>query len=349
MRIGLADVKKRIARREGELTVRPQLLGPRELAREIEALIALYEAWLGRERSTFPLDRPAELIGDYRLARCLEVCLEEAYEWRPVVWPGPATPEEAEALAAHEIASPSHLRLALYDAVNATGGYLAAVDRDAALGAFAAGLGIGRATLDALLWLDAEERTVLARTAEALPTPKELTRRYNQQVVEALLANASHVEWRIPPEAADGAGGGLGTVVKRVCFLARRLGVQYDVAFAEALTSPLVGASGAGASTGTSGAPSQRTVPSRGSFCPEQPSVDAPSGGVPHRALRPEMAGEKDSLPHVAERSARYVIGDAAPEVGPAVLDRRRTPICITLYGPQEVTGAPQLYGERLA
>ena len=44
MRIGLADVKKRIARREGELTVRPQLLGPRELARELEALIALYEA-----------------------------------------------------------------------------------------------------------------------------------------------------------------------------------------------------------------------------------------------------------------------------------------------------------------
>src|SRR5262249_22032172 len=190
MRIGVADVKKRIARQDGGLTVRPQLLGPRELAREIEALIALYEAWLGRERSTFPLDRPAELIGDYRLARCLEICLEEAYEWRPIAWPGPATPEEIKVLAAQEIASPRSLRLALYDTVSAAGGYLPAADRDAALEAFAAGLGIGRATLDALLWLDAEERTVLARTAEALPTPKELTRRYNQQVVEALLANA---------------------------------------------------------------------------------------------------------------------------------------------------------------
>src|SRR5262249_62389137 len=136
MRIGVADVKKRIARQDGGLTVRPQLLGPRELAREIEALIALYEAWLGRERSTFPLDRPAELIGDYRLARCLEICLEEAYEWRPLAWPELVTPEETETLAAQEIASPSHLRLALYDAVNATGGYLAAADRDAALDAF---------------------------------------------------------------------------------------------------------------------------------------------------------------------------------------------------------------------
>jgi len=30
----------------------------------------------------------------------------------------------------------------------------------------------------------------------------------------------------------DGAGGGLGTVLKRVCFLARQMGIRYDVAFA---------------------------------------------------------------------------------------------------------------------
>ena len=35
----------------------------------------------------------------------------------------------------------------------------------------------------------------------------------------------------MPPEAAEGSGGGLGAVVKRVCFLARRMGVNYDVAF----------------------------------------------------------------------------------------------------------------------
>src|SRR5262249_10944676 len=155
-------------------------------------------------------------------------------------------------------------------------------------------------------WLDAEERTVLARTAEALPTTKELTRRYNQQVVEALLANASHVEWHIPPEAADGAGGGLGTVVKRVCFLARRLGVQYEVAFGEDLTPPLEGASGAGSPPRPGGVPPRRAAPSHGSFRPERPVVGTSDG-------RTEMPWESPPLPRVAERTAPYVIGDAAP------------------------------------
>ena len=58
MRLALADVKKSISRRDGVTRLTPYLLRPGELAREIEALIALYEAWVGRARSSFPRIAP---------------------------------------------------------------------------------------------------------------------------------------------------------------------------------------------------------------------------------------------------------------------------------------------------
>src|SRR5262249_16728238 len=81
-----------------------------------------------------------------------------------------------------------------------------------------------------LLTLDGEERMLLTRIAETPPTARELAARYNARAFEALLANAAEVEWRITP-ADRTYGEGLGSVVKRVCFLARRMGVHYDVAF----------------------------------------------------------------------------------------------------------------------
>src|SRR6185437_7216867 len=111
-------------------------------------------------------------------------------------WPALASEAEATALAQRGVTSPTTLRLALYDFAQATaGGYLPAAERERRLDEFAASLGIARAT------------------------------------VEALLASASQVEWRVTPEAARGSGGGLGAVVKRVCFLARSMGVNYEVAF----------------------------------------------------------------------------------------------------------------------
>jgi predicted nuclease of restriction endonuclease-like RecB superfamily len=301
MRMTLADVKKRIARRDGEQVLTPYLLRRHDLVREMQALIDLYEASVGSARGSFPVDRPAELIGDYRLARGLTICLEAWYEWRAVAWPGEASAHEAANLAERGIGSPTELRLALYDRVNERhGGYLGADARGEALGAFAAELGVAPATLDALLTLDAEAREALARVGVDAPTPALLAARYNQQVFEALLANSSEVAWRIAPPAS-GEGAPLGTVVKRVCFLARRMGVQYDVAFD---ASPAA-------------------------------DVDADEAETP--------------LGMVAERPALYAIG-AANEGGTSrQRDIGRSAVRVTLYGPQDVTGAPQQYGERLA
>ena len=235
MRLALAEVRKRFVRREGRTLVSPYLLKPGELTAELEALVQLYEAFLGHPYHSFPEDRPAALIGDYRLARCLTACLSEWYEWCSPEWPKDASLEEGAALAAAGIASPSGLRLALYDHVNTTGGgYLATSEREGSLNSFAAGVGISRATLDALLWMDERKAMVLGRTAAGRPGGGELARRYNQRAVETLLSHASQIEWILPATIADGTGGGLGTVVKRCCFLARRMGIHYDVAFVNA-------------------------------------------------------------------------------------------------------------------
>src|SRR5581483_6497294 len=234
MRIGLGDLKKTVSRRGGVPHLVPYFLRSGELARELEALIALHESWLGHPREDFPEDRPAELIGDFRLARCLLTCLGEWYVWQSPEWPGPARQAEAAALAELGIAGSSQLRLALYDHVNETlGGYLPAARRDAVLDALAVAHGISRATLDALLVLDTDSQAILRRATEAAPTSDALAARYNQQALEAVLANAATVEWLLPPGYGAGGDEPLGAIVKRICFLARQMGVWYDVAFEE--------------------------------------------------------------------------------------------------------------------
>lgn len=294
MRLALADVPKSFSRRDGRVYLTPRLLRPRDLHDEITALIALYEATLGQRHADFPLDRPAEIVGDYRLSRCLSICLSEWYGWQSEPWPGAAAPDETQTLAQRGVASPSALRLALYDFVQAKcGGFLATTERDARMEEFAQSLGIARATLDALLALDDAREERLRRLMEMAPDAAEVAARYNQRAVEAMLANASQVEWRVPPEAAAGSGGGLGAVVKQVCFLASRMGVNYDVAFEYSF-----------------------------------PHLEA-------------QAAERGAL--VAERRATYI------QPGPRSLDAAGLPVVITLSGPQEIVGAPNQYGERLA
>ncbi len=281
----------------------PFLLRPGDRTRELAALIGLYEGWLGRERSDFPADRAAELIGDYRLARCLETCLAEWYTWTSPPWPGHAAAESGEALVARGITSPSALRLALYDVVNQSGGgYLPAERRDAALTVFASSLGLDRAALGELLYLDGDERAVLSRSTSEAPAPDALAERYNQRAFEAVMGGAARIELAITPPVAGGAGEGLGTTVKRICFLARTMGVQYDVAF----------------------------------DAPEEARADA---GAPQA--------------RVAERPAAYQLGpnDLGPNDAPRALDTLagRGSLVVTLYGPQELSGAPAQYGDRLA
>ncbi|WIG61063.1 MAG: hypothetical protein OJF49_003811 [Ktedonobacterales bacterium] len=305
MRFALTDVKKRIHRRDGEAYLTPHLLRPKELAREIAALIALYESFVGRPRADFPDDDIAALIGDYRVARGLQLCASEHYEWQSPAWPasvGAHGVRPSQSLAAAGISTPSQLRLALYDHVNQNfGGFLTEVNRDDALIAFSAALGLTRDAFDELLYLDADERAVLHRLRDAPPTPAALATRYNQLAVEALLFNSASVEWTIAPPAAESRAEGLGTIVKRVCFLARRMGVSYDVAFA--------------------------------------PLDDGELPAAP--ALR------------VAERHAPYLAPLASAPTPPdpphTSLDGYGRAVTLTLYGPQELTGAPQQYGERLA
>lgn len=297
MRLSLDDVKKTVTRRGGQPFLIPYVLRRGELSDALDALIALHDAWCGRSRATFPLDRPAELVGDYRLSRGLVACLAEWYTWRAPTWPGNAHPEEAAALDAAGITSPSMLRLALYDYVNDTAsGFLLESQRESALTAFAASLGIARGTLDDLLGLDADDRAILERSDAAAPSAWQLAARYNQRVVEAVLANAASVEWVLTPEAAHGSGGGLGTIVKRICFLARRMGVQYDVTF----------------------------LP------------DVADSGATRVSL--EL--------RVAERAAPYAV---TPAPALQTLNNSNRTIVVTLFGPQEVTGAPNQYGVRLA
>ncbi|MDE3228794.1 MAG: DUF790 family protein, partial [Chloroflexota bacterium] len=191
MRMALGDVPKSFTRRDGRVYLAPRLLRPRDLRDELAALITLYESSLGQRRADFPEDRPAELIGDYRLARSLTICLTDWYGWQAVAWPGVADVAEAEALAARGVTSPTTLRLALYDFAQATcGGYLPTAEREPRLDEFAASLGVTRGTLDALLTLDEAREARLTRLADAAPDAAALAARYNQRAVEALLASA---------------------------------------------------------------------------------------------------------------------------------------------------------------
>ena len=231
MRLALADVKKTIHRRDGTVYVAPYLLRPRERERELASLIALFEGAVDRPRSAFPADLPGEIIGDYRLARCLILCLSEWYAWQAPDWSSSATPDEIVALGERGIASPTQLRLALYDAVSTRGGYLAEDEREQAMTEIAAGLGVSLSTLERLLYLDAEENAKLVRISEQTPASGELRSRYNQRAFEALLSSAASVELLLPPATEAGEDTARGARVKRICFLAKRLGVQYDLAF----------------------------------------------------------------------------------------------------------------------
>ncbi|HLJ80699.1 MAG TPA: DUF790 family protein, partial [Ktedonobacterales bacterium] len=380
MRLAFSDIKKTISRRDGEPRLIPYLLplhapsgraspkrppsvgaSGKHLTRELDAVIALYEAYIGRARSTWPEDRAAILIGDYRLARCLESVLSEWYAWQSPVWPETGT--EAAALSARAIATPSQLRLALYDFVSTSyGGFLPTSERAAALDAFAADLAISRPTLDDLLYLDSDARTVLARLTPEAPTAAQLATRYNQRVLETVLANAAHVEWLLTPEFAATAGEPLGSLVKRICFLARRMGVQYDVTYAD------TDATDAGVDEPPLLRVAERREPYHAGdedLTTENTEDTETHGGNDDRGALPpatvsalsnlDIPAESATAPEVSASSLSSFSASSAlnPSLTfvssvSSVLNPASS-LIITLYGPQEMTGAPNQYGERLA
>ncbi|HEY4386995.1 MAG TPA: DUF790 family protein, partial [Ktedonobacteraceae bacterium] len=89
---------------------------------------------------------------------------------------------------------------------------------------------------------DSEEEALLLRSTPQAPTPQEVAALYNQWVFEAALYNASSVHFAIdcraflpvsatPDQTALPLESGLGAVIKRLCYLARRLGVYYDLTY----------------------------------------------------------------------------------------------------------------------
>ncbi len=289
MRFSLQDIKKQVQRRGDTLSVSLHFLRSGELRTEIERLVTYHEQLLGHPQRDFSIEDARACIGDYRLAHCLIATLSAWYSWRQCAWQTALQRSASDVLVIRfqeeGITSPVHLRLALFNFVNERyHGFLDAQTRTAALEQFVESYcgkdesdvhTLSVAELEYLLALDSDEEALLARDTPHPPGADQVAALYNQWVFEAALFNASDVHFVIDCNAfmeMQDAGAkinatGLGAVIKRLCYLARKLGVYYDLAYDSA-----------------------------------------------------------------------SVAGQTSPSI-----------LHLTLYGPQEMTGAPQQYGIRLA
>ncbi len=288
MRFSLQDIKKQVHRRGDTLSVSLHFLRTGELRAEIEHLVRYHEQLLGRPQRDFSIEEACTCIGDYRLARCLIATLSAWYNWQQCEWQTALQRPANDLLARFQeagITSSVQLRLALFNFVNERYcGFLETQTRPEALEQFIE-MYCGKdksgmptfsiADLKYLLAIDSDEEALLRRDAPHPPGVDQVAALYNQWVFEAALFNASDVHFIIDCNAfieMQDAGSnrpatGVGAVIKRLCYLARKLGVYYDLAYDSA-----------------------------------------------------------------------SVAGQTAPSI-----------LHLTLYGPQEMTGAPQQYGIRLA
>jgi len=238
VRFSLQDVKKQVHRRKGELAVNLHFLRPGECQSEIERLIAYHERLLGQPQRAFSRDEARACIGDYRLADCLIATLSAWYNWQQPFWEA-LMQEYGDACAAlleiDNITAPTHLRLALFSYVNANShGFVDSVARTSVLETFAAAYQLSVVQLEYLLALDSEEEAVLVRETAQLPTVQDVATRYNQWAFEAALFNASSVRFVIDCAAFEqesASASGVGAVIKRLCYLARKRGVYYDISY----------------------------------------------------------------------------------------------------------------------
>lgn len=246
MRFSLQDVKRQVRRRDGELTVSLHFLRPGELRAEIARLVAYHEQLCGQPRKNFAQDEASACVGDYRLANCLLAVLSAWYAWRQPSWSDflqELSEEARAALTESSISSPVHLRLALFDYVNAHyTGFLDEQTRPEALAVFATLYDLDTAQLAYLLALDTEDEALLTRISAEPPHADAVAALYNQWVFEAALFNSSEVRFVIDCEAflaaqrVESTGlTGIGAVIKRLCYLARKMGVYYDLAYEETL------------------------------------------------------------------------------------------------------------------
>ena len=245
MRFSLQDVKKQVHRRDGDLCVSLHFLRSGELHHEIELLVAFHEQHIGLHQRQFSIDDARACIADYRLANCLLATLSAWYTWQQPDWKETLLPLENDALTRLEeagITSAIYLRLALFNYVNEHyAGFLDGQGRTEALQAFAAHHGLSVSDLEYLLALDSDSEAVLVRETPHPPAAEEVAALYNQWTFEAALFSASDVHFVIDCRAfmqAQNAenpshtpAAGIGAVIKRLCYLARKLGVYYDLAY----------------------------------------------------------------------------------------------------------------------
>ncbi len=241
MRFGLQDIKKSVQRRGRELTLSLHFLRPGEYSVGIERLIAYYESLLGQPQRSFSQDEARACVEEYRLASCLMATLSSWYTWQALNWQDVVAQRSANAELLN--ASPTQLRLQLYTYVNEHYfGYLPIAQKQEALTDFAAQYELSVPDLEYLLALDSESEAILSRTSAQAPNPEEVVALYNQWAFEAALFHSSNVRFTIDYNAfarlqeGDAASPlemttGIGAVVKRLCYLARRLGVYYDLEY----------------------------------------------------------------------------------------------------------------------
>ncbi len=246
MRFSLQDIKKSVRRQQNELTVSLHFLQAGELTHEIAQLIVYYERLLGQPQRLFSLDDACAYIGDYRLAHCLLATMSHWYTWQQREWSEVVQMLSRQSDLA-ELASPIQLRLALYNYVNEYHhGFLDASTRRNALEAFAEQYALSVSELEYLLTMDTDDEAHLVRTTSTSPTPQEVATLYNQWAFEAALCNASSVRFLIDCNAFSknqlAPSTGVGAVIKRLCYIARKMGVYYDLAYEQTLPgmSPLL-------------------------------------------------------------------------------------------------------------
>ncbi len=222
MLFSLTNVKRRGVRdADGELAVVPKLLYGRAALKLVEQAIDVFEGFVGRPRGEYDSRALEAVMGDYRLGRCIEACLLTCYSFAQPSMSDVLTAGEAAALQAGGLDSPGAVRLALWDAANQGGGFVAPEDRQAFMSGLAREWGLSAPdSIDALVTLDNEASAVLAPTGER-PTPAEMLRLYNRGMVKTLLAHSNHVRFNL--------GSLPGDVLRKVYFMAKRSGVLVDI------------------------------------------------------------------------------------------------------------------------
>lgn len=189
--------------------------GEPEHVRMVEGVIEFYEAWLGGERGKIPFEELIYEVGDDRLAKGLTYAMMHLYQF---------TPRGAEPGLKIR---PLELRLRLFRAVgSARPGF--AEDRVRTLKEF---MESHRGELGALsleeveeyLWSDDPRGFILSRRG-ARPSPEEVIRFYNMEVLDTILSNSRMITF----STRGSQKMPLGTFVKRLVRMVKELGLIYE-------------------------------------------------------------------------------------------------------------------------